>query len=42
MGELPKKMASEFITGYTQEERKKKINEIIERLNQERIDTKKI
>ena len=42
MGELPKKMTSEFITGYTPEERKKKINEIIERLNQERIDTKKI
>ena len=40
--ELPKKITPEYITGYTPEKKKEKINEIIEELNKERDETKKI
>ena len=40
--ELPKKMSPEFITGYTPEKRKEKINEIIDELNKEKDETQKI
>ena len=40
--DLPKKMSPEFITGYTPEKRKEKINEIIKELEKEKYETKKI
>ena len=39
--ELPKEITPEYITGYTEEERKKKINFIIEFLNKEKEELKK-
>ena len=41
MKELPEKITSEFITGYTKEEREKKILGIINRLKQEKENLKK-
>lgn len=40
--DLPKKINSEYITGYSPEERKKKINDIIAQFNKEREDSQKI
>ena len=42
LAELPKKINSEYITGYTPEERKKKITEIITKLKEEEKQTRKI
>ena len=42
LAELPKKINSEYITGYTPEERKKKINEIITKLKEDEKETRKI
>jgi hypothetical protein len=42
LSELPKKINSEYITGYTPEERKKKINEIITKLKEDEKETRKI
>ena len=42
LAELPKKITSEYITGYTPEERKKKINEIITKLKEDEKETRKI
>ena len=42
LAELPKKINSEYITGYTPEERKKKINEIIAKLKEDEKETRKI
>ena len=42
LAELPKKINSEYITGYTPEERKKKITEIITKLKVEEKETRKI
>lgn len=39
---LPKKINSEYITGFTPEKRKEEINKIIERLNKEREETRAI
>ena len=42
LAELPKKINSEYITGYSPEERKKKINEIITKLKEDEKETRKI
>ena len=42
ISKLPKELKSEYITGYTPEERKNKINEIIKLLEKEREDTRNI
>ena len=42
LADLPKKINSEYITGYTPEERKKKITEIITKLKEEEKQTRKI
>ena len=42
ISKLPKELNSEYITGYTPEERKNKIKEIIKLLEKEREDTRNI
>ena len=41
INELPKEITPEYITGYNEEERKEKINYILNRLKQEKEDAKK-